>query len=509
MSRPDCEELRERLPELVEEEGWERLEPEARDRLLTHAGGCPECAELLRSYRALLARLGELPRVSAPPGLVESVLSRLEPERGGRSLPGETRRAPIFREKAPRLFKRILVRGPDRLIVRAAAAVLVAGGVWVGHGLVTRRSAPVELAIAPGAAPPAGERFREAGEEREELERRDSFGAATASGPVLSKQVDSREAKGLDQILGGLGAPGAQASVVIELPPQSPEKLEKILATARSLAGRGALEDTVNQAARQRLISFEMDAGRVEELSQVSSSVVSLDRLSLSYGSEVKKRKDAPPAAAPEKERSAQMPALAAVPAKKAAPDSGHRAFLRPEPLERQSLERQSLERQPLERQPVQVASAAAAGAPKGDAVRSDEGKSEEAKSELAVNEAAKGGADKDLAEKDGAVRARAPLQRGAAPAPSLPREAGAEAAPPRAGRNVAPEAFNRAAARPEAPPAAARRKLSENLRDEGEAAGAAGGGAGGGGAGGGLGDTPAAQPRVRVQIVIALPDSP
>src|SRR2546426_134323 len=67
-SRPECDELRSLLPELLEEELKGSLPAVERERLLSHAGACSECAELLRSYRSLLTGLSALPRVPAPVG---------------------------------------------------------------------------------------------------------------------------------------------------------------------------------------------------------------------------------------------------------------------------------------------------------------------------------------------------------------------------------------------------------------------------------------------------------
>src|SRR5437867_1117482 len=82
-SRPECDELRSLLPELLEEELKGSLPAGERERLLAHAGACSECAEFLRSYRSLLAGLSALPPVPAPAGFARGVREAIAVESGG------------------------------------------------------------------------------------------------------------------------------------------------------------------------------------------------------------------------------------------------------------------------------------------------------------------------------------------------------------------------------------------------------------------------------------------
>jgi anti-sigma factor RsiW len=57
----------------------ERVLPEAEEAQATaHAAGCPECAALVESYRALSAALDELPGLDVPEGFTAAVLERVE-----------------------------------------------------------------------------------------------------------------------------------------------------------------------------------------------------------------------------------------------------------------------------------------------------------------------------------------------------------------------------------------------------------------------------------------------
>src|SRR5262245_53919806 len=85
MSRTDCDELKERLAEIVEAvpvpgppEGAAEAGATERARLLAHASLCPECGELLRSYRALLQGMKALDRVRAPADLLDRVWKRID-----------------------------------------------------------------------------------------------------------------------------------------------------------------------------------------------------------------------------------------------------------------------------------------------------------------------------------------------------------------------------------------------------------------------------------------------
>src|SRR6266540_2163206 len=148
MSRFACEDLHDRLPDLLEEEpgtgpareggtgplreggtgppreGDTALSADERARLLDHAASCKRCSELLESYRKLLSALADLPARKAPPGFARGVLARLEEEAavGG---PKEVR--PEVLAASPRRFSTARLR---------AAAILLAGGLGIGLGLL-------------------------------------------------------------------------------------------------------------------------------------------------------------------------------------------------------------------------------------------------------------------------------------------------------------------------------------------------------------------------------------
>src|SRR6266540_4279751 len=168
MRQAECVELKERLAEIVEEsvlsppvppEGDLSGGPVAeRSRLLAHAAACPECGELLRSYRSLLQGMKGLERVRAPADLFDRVWKRIETEStqgpsgapAGSSAPGT--------EPTPR--GRVASGRSVFVFYRIAAGLLIAAALGFFLYRVSPERPPPELAMAPGPAqgPPAPDR---------------------------------------------------------------------------------------------------------------------------------------------------------------------------------------------------------------------------------------------------------------------------------------------------------------------------------------------------------------
>ena len=70
MSETRCEDVREALPELVEEPGMSLA-------VRRHLSRCPECEQELEAYRSLRAATAQLAAATAapPPGLIDALVS--------------------------------------------------------------------------------------------------------------------------------------------------------------------------------------------------------------------------------------------------------------------------------------------------------------------------------------------------------------------------------------------------------------------------------------------------
>ncbi len=285
MSRPDCEELKERLNELVEDALQGDLPASQREMLLKHAGTCPECGELLRSYRSLLSNLAALPAVQAPPDLAQVIRKRIEE---GQLAPGELIQAPV--SPPSRMF--------GMAILKIAAFLAVAAGAWLITDHYVKKtgpspdSRPIHIARAPGPAARS--------ESAQELPAKIKA-PALAPGNVEQDQLavvklketrmDSPEVEAIEANLQApLGSAGASSPTgekldkagtsltrnlfakeegvfQVQLPAQSEVGMENLLAFVNSIAATPHSvhwEDDLN--ARKRRIVFEADLARVASL---------------------------------------------------------------------------------------------------------------------------------------------------------------------------------------------------------------------------------------------------
>ena len=103
-----------------------------------HLAGCAECQREWEAFQRMLALLHDMPRLRAPAGFVDRVLSAVQP--------------PWHR----RLLRRLFVPLPVKLPIEAAALVLVAvGAVWLVQRTPDVRQATPVLEQRPPAIGPA------------------------------------------------------------------------------------------------------------------------------------------------------------------------------------------------------------------------------------------------------------------------------------------------------------------------------------------------------------------
>jgi len=210
--RPECEDLKDRLSELVEEELRSEMPAAERERLLLHASQCPECGESLRSYRLLLTALGSLKSIQAPRELTQDILRQIE-------LEGLAQAGPAVK-RGPRAPHRAWALG-------LAATVAIAGGVWLL----------------------AGRHFREESLEDRSLE--------LARSPIRSLESGA-EAERIKQ----------PEPVVFRLSVGDEEEAESVVQLAR-LFGASLERDALRKnTARQFTIAFDIDEARLPHLKE-------------------------------------------------------------------------------------------------------------------------------------------------------------------------------------------------------------------------------------------------
>jgi hypothetical protein len=316
-SRPDCEELRSRLDELTEDELQDQIPASLRERLLAHASQCPECGNLLGSYRSLLSEIASLPRLKAPAEFARKVQAAILAEDhssepvgpGGAGIAQPSALAPsgATAGTASPASRRKL---PPALL-RAAALLLFAALGWLAAEHFTSRRAPPPqdllvrgraeapappqprgLAVpplAPAEEPaardePVAEKLSLDGDARtaREEERRETIAMADRKLDALS--LANEEVALKEEGKAGAAKDGGSTDLVIPLPSQDEKGLSSLLALADSFAGKpGSVEWREDSAAHQKLIVFEMDAGRAEEL-QASLREFQSDRYAVTQG---------------------------------------------------------------------------------------------------------------------------------------------------------------------------------------------------------------------------------
>jgi hypothetical protein len=307
MSRAECDELKERLADIVEESVLSPpVPPEGdlsggpageRSPLLAHAAACPECGELLRSYRSLLQGMKGLERVRAPADLFDRVWKRIETEStqgpsgapAGSGAPGTepTPRARVASGRSVFIFYRI------------AAGLLIAAALGFFLYRVSPERPTPELAMAPAPRAPQGPPVPErqdsaralsepvaaeedaplpaeaASESRAEstaalrspLELADAFRSAeTAEGerkPPAAGLLEAGKTFGKSSVFNK----DLPERFVVRLPAGSTERLDSLVSLASSIAAPGAVSvGAAGRNRREKLISFDVDPERLPEL---------------------------------------------------------------------------------------------------------------------------------------------------------------------------------------------------------------------------------------------------